>query len=168
MGVAFIQGLQGDDPKYFKTIATSKHFAVHSGPESTRHTVNVEVSRHDLEDTYLPAFRATVIEGKVRIGDVRLQRDRRAACMRQLSCCRNICAMTGALRATWCPIAARLRISSRAIISVRRWSRERRHVQSWHGCDLWVTAAGTGKGRAGGSLWQRRTGFFLMPSSTRR
>ena len=64
LGVAFVTGLQGDDPKYFKTIATSKHFAVHSGPESTRHSVNVEVSRHDLEDTYLPAFRATVIEGK--------------------------------------------------------------------------------------------------------
>ncbi len=64
LGVAFITGLQGDDPKYFKTIATSKHFAVHSGPESTRHSVNINVSRHDLEDTYLPAFRATVIEGK--------------------------------------------------------------------------------------------------------
>jgi beta-glucosidase len=65
IGIAFIKGLQGDDPNYFKTIATSKHFAVHSGPESTRHTVNVNVSRHDLEDTYLPAFRATVTEGNV-------------------------------------------------------------------------------------------------------
>jgi beta-glucosidase len=65
MGIAFITGLQGDDPKYLKTIATSKHFAVHSGPESTRHEVDVHISRHDLEDTYLPAFRATVIEGKV-------------------------------------------------------------------------------------------------------
>jgi beta-glucosidase len=64
MGIAFITGLQGDDPKYYKTIATSKHFAVHSGPESTRHSVDVEVSRHDLEDTYLPAFRATIMEGK--------------------------------------------------------------------------------------------------------
>lgn len=64
MGVAFVRGLQGDDTKYFKTVATPKHFAVHSGPESTRHAVNVEASRHDMEDTYLPAFRATVIEGK--------------------------------------------------------------------------------------------------------
>ncbi len=65
MGIAYITGLQGDDPHYFKTIATSKHFAVHSGPESTRHTEDVHPTAHDLEDTYLPAFRATVTEGKV-------------------------------------------------------------------------------------------------------
>jgi len=64
MGVAFVTGLQGDDPKYFRVIATPKHFAVHSGPETTRHTADVQVSRHDMEDTYLPAFRAAVIEGK--------------------------------------------------------------------------------------------------------
>jgi beta-glucosidase len=64
IGVAFVTGLQGDDPKYLKTIATPKHFAVHSGPEPTRHSVDIQVSRHDLEDTYLPAFRATVMEGK--------------------------------------------------------------------------------------------------------
>src|SRR6185312_9413947 len=62
MGVAFVTGLQGDDPRFFKTIATPKHFAVHSGPESTRHTVDVIASPHDLEDTYLPAFRATITE----------------------------------------------------------------------------------------------------------
>ena len=64
LGVAFVTGLQGNDPSYFKTVSTPKHFAVHSGPESTRHTVDVQASRHDMEDTYLPAFRATVIEGK--------------------------------------------------------------------------------------------------------
>jgi len=64
MGVAFVTGLQGNDPKYLKTVATPKHFAVHSGPESTRHTVDVQASSHDIEDTYLPAFRATVTEGK--------------------------------------------------------------------------------------------------------
>jgi beta-glucosidase len=64
MGVAFVTGLQGNDPKYFKTVATPKHFAVHSGPESTRHEVDVTASRHDMEDTYFPAFRATVMEGK--------------------------------------------------------------------------------------------------------
>jgi beta-glucosidase len=62
MGVAFVKGLQGDDPRYLKTVATPKHFAVHSGPESTRHEVDVKISRHDLEGTYLPAFRATVME----------------------------------------------------------------------------------------------------------
>ncbi len=64
MGVAFVTGLQGNDPKYFKTVATPKHFAVHSGPELTRHEVDVTASRHDMEDTYFPAFRATVMEGK--------------------------------------------------------------------------------------------------------
>jgi beta-glucosidase len=64
MGVTFVEGLQGDDPTYYKVIATPKHFAVHSGPESTRHTANVDASPHDLEDTYLPAFRATVTEAK--------------------------------------------------------------------------------------------------------
>jgi beta-glucosidase len=64
LGVSFVSELQGSDSKYLKAIATPKHFAVHSGPESTRHTVDVHVSRHDLEDTYLPAFRATVMEAK--------------------------------------------------------------------------------------------------------
>jgi beta-glucosidase len=64
LGVAFVTGLQGDDPKYFQVIATPKHYAVHSGPETTRHSVNVDATKHDMEDTYLPAFRATVTEGK--------------------------------------------------------------------------------------------------------
>jgi beta-glucosidase len=64
MGVAFVTGLQGDDPKYFRVISTPKHFAVHSGPETSRHTIDVQVSKHDMEDTYLPAFRAAVTEGK--------------------------------------------------------------------------------------------------------
>jgi beta-glucosidase len=64
MGVAFVTGLQGDDPKYYRVISTPKHFAVHSGPEPSRHTMNVEVSKHDMEDTYLPAFRAAITEGK--------------------------------------------------------------------------------------------------------
>jgi len=64
MGVAFVTGLQGDDPKYFRVISTPKHFAVHSGPEPSRHTIDVQVSKHDMEDTYLPAFRDAVTEGK--------------------------------------------------------------------------------------------------------
>jgi len=64
MGVAFVTGLQGDDPKYFRVVSTPKHFAVHSGPEPSRHSIDVKVSKHDMEDTYLPAFRATVTEGK--------------------------------------------------------------------------------------------------------
>jgi beta-glucosidase len=64
MGVAFVTGMQGDDPKYYRVISTPKHYAVHSGPETTRHTADVKVSKHDEVDTYLPAFRATVTEGK--------------------------------------------------------------------------------------------------------
>src|SRR6476469_4863907 len=64
MGVAFVTGMQGDDPKYYRVISTPKHFAVHSGPEPSRHKDDIKVSKHDQVDTYLPAFRATVTEGK--------------------------------------------------------------------------------------------------------
>ena len=64
MGVAFVTGLQGDDANYLKVVSTPKHFAVHSGPEVLRHRFDVPVSPHDLADTYTPAFRATVIEGR--------------------------------------------------------------------------------------------------------
>ncbi len=64
MGVAFVTGMQGDDAKYLRTVATPKHFAVHSGPEPSRHSVDVPVSRHDEEDTYLPAFRAAIVDAK--------------------------------------------------------------------------------------------------------
>ncbi len=64
MAVAFVTGMQGDNPKYYRVISTPKHFAVHSGPEPTRHTADVTVSKHDELDTYLPAFRAAVTEGK--------------------------------------------------------------------------------------------------------
>jgi beta-glucosidase len=64
MGVAYVTGMQGDNPKYYRAISTPKHFAVHSGPEPTRHFADVDVSRHDELDTYLPAFRAAVTEGK--------------------------------------------------------------------------------------------------------
>ena len=64
MGVAFVTGLQGDDPNYLRAIATPKYFAAHSGPESARHVMDAEASKHDMEDTYLPAFRAAVVEGK--------------------------------------------------------------------------------------------------------
>jgi beta-glucosidase len=63
MAVAFIKGLQGDDPKYLKTVATAKHYAVHSGPESTRHIFDAVVSDADLYDSYLPHFEAAIKEG---------------------------------------------------------------------------------------------------------
>jgi beta-glucosidase len=64
MGVAYVRGVQGPDASRPQVIATPKHFAVHSGPEPTRHTVDIQVSPHDLEDTYLPAFRAAIVEGQ--------------------------------------------------------------------------------------------------------
>ncbi|WP_262405767.1 glycoside hydrolase family 3 protein [Stenotrophomonas sp. AS012628] len=65
MGVAFVRGLQGDDPVYRKLDATAKHLAVHSGPEADRHHFDARPSRRDLYDTYLPAFEALVKEGDV-------------------------------------------------------------------------------------------------------
>ncbi|WP_405605851.1 glycoside hydrolase family 3 C-terminal domain-containing protein [Polaribacter sp. Asnod1-A03] len=64
MGVSFVKGLQGDDDKYLKLVATPKHFAVHSGPEPERHFFDAATTERDLYDTYLPAFEATVKEGK--------------------------------------------------------------------------------------------------------
>jgi beta-glucosidase len=63
LGVAFVKGLQGSDPRYLKLVATPKHFAVHSGPEPERHGFDTRVSERDLRDTYLPAFEATLTEG---------------------------------------------------------------------------------------------------------
>lgn len=63
IGIAFVTGMQGDNPKYLRVVSTPKHFAVHSGPEPLRHKFDVPISKHDEEDTYLPAFRATIVEG---------------------------------------------------------------------------------------------------------
>lgn len=65
MGVAFVKGIQGDDPKYFKAVACAKHYAVHSGPEKKRHHFNVNLDDRDLYEYYLPAFKALVKEAKV-------------------------------------------------------------------------------------------------------
>ncbi len=63
IGVAFVRGLQGEDPACFKVISTPKHFAVHSGPEPLRHSFDADVSDRDLHETYLAAFRACIVEG---------------------------------------------------------------------------------------------------------
>ena len=64
LGIQFVRGLQGNDPRYFKVIATPKHYAVHSGPEPERHAFDAIASERDLRETYLPAFRDTIVEGK--------------------------------------------------------------------------------------------------------
>jgi beta-glucosidase len=65
MGVALIEGMQGNDERFWKVVATAKHFAVHSGPEADRHSFDARPSAHDLTDTYLPQFEAAVREGHV-------------------------------------------------------------------------------------------------------
>mgnify|MGYP001115123383 FL=1 len=65
LGDAFVKGLQGDDPKYLKAAACAKHYAVHSGPESLRHTFDVDVTTYELWDTYLPAFKKLITSSKV-------------------------------------------------------------------------------------------------------
>ncbi len=65
LAVAFIKGIQGSDPKYYKALACAKHYAVHSGPEPSRHVFNAVPSKQDLYDTYLPQFEKAVMDGKV-------------------------------------------------------------------------------------------------------
>jgi beta-glucosidase len=63
-GVAFVKGLQGNDPNYFKVIATAKHYAVHSGPEPLRHSFDARIDERDFRETYVFAFEALIKEGK--------------------------------------------------------------------------------------------------------
>ncbi|PVX44482.1 beta-glucosidase [Flavobacterium sp. 103] len=65
MGSAIVRGLEGNDPKYLKAVACAKHYAVHSGPEHNRHSFDVQPSKYDLWDTYLPAFRELITKAKV-------------------------------------------------------------------------------------------------------
>jgi beta-glucosidase len=65
MGSVFVRGLQGDHPRYLKAAACAKHYAVHSGPEKDRHTFNAIVTRRELHDTYLPAFKKLVMDARV-------------------------------------------------------------------------------------------------------
>jgi beta-glucosidase len=65
MASAYVKGMQGDHPKYLKTAACAKHYAVHSGPEKDRHTFNAMVTKRELFDTYLPAFKKLVMQAKV-------------------------------------------------------------------------------------------------------
>jgi beta-glucosidase len=95
LGVEFVKGLQGDDPKYLKVVATPKHYAVHSGPEPQRHTFDAQASERDLRETYLPAFRATIVEGKAYSVMCAYNR------MNTEPCCINKQLMTDILRGEW-------------------------------------------------------------------
>jgi len=95
LGVEFVKGLQGNDPRYFKVIATPKHYAVHSGPEPERHGFDAKAYERDLRETYLPAFRATIVEGKA--DSVMCAYNR----TNEEPCCANKRLMTDILRGEW-------------------------------------------------------------------
>jgi beta-glucosidase len=95
MAVRFIKGLQGDDPRYLKTVATSKHYAVHSGPEPDRHVFDARVSDRDLQETYLPHFRKTVVEADVQSVMCAYNR------FRGDPCCGSRFLLTDILRGQW-------------------------------------------------------------------
>jgi len=95
LGVEFVRGLQGNDPRYFKVIATPKHYAVHSGPEPERHAFDAIASERDLRETYLPAFRATILEGKAYSVMCAYNRTNGEPC------CANKKLMTDILRGEW-------------------------------------------------------------------
>jgi beta-glucosidase len=95
MGDAFVRGLQGDDPKYIKAAACAKHYAVHSGPEPSRHVFDVDVSAYDLWDTYLPAFQKLVTESHV-VGVMCAYN-----AFRTQPCCASDILMTDILRNQW-------------------------------------------------------------------
>jgi beta-glucosidase len=95
MAVRFIKGLQGDDPCYLKTVAASKHYAVHSGPEPDRHIFDARVSDRDLQETYLPHFRKTVVEADVQSVMCAYNR------FRGDPCCGSGFLLTDVLRGRW-------------------------------------------------------------------
>jgi len=95
LGVQFVRGLQGNDPRYFKVIATPKHYAVHSGPEPERHGFDAKAYERDLRETYLPAFRATIVEGKAYSVMCAYNRTN------EEPCCANKRLMTDILRGEW-------------------------------------------------------------------
>lgn len=95
MGTAFVKGMQGDDPRYYKTVACAKHFAVHSGPEPVRHEFNAIVSNNDLHNTYLPAFKKLITEAKV--GGVMCAYNR----LDSLPCCGSPYLLQDILRKEW-------------------------------------------------------------------
>ncbi len=95
MAVAFIKGLQGDDPKYLKVVATAKHYAVHSGPEPSRHEFDAQVDTRDFRDSYLPHFEASIREGQAYSVMCAYNRYRGEAC------CGSSFLLTDILRNEW-------------------------------------------------------------------
>ena len=146
IGTAFVKGMQGTDPRYLKTVATAKHYAVHSGPESLRHTFDARVSESDLRETYLPAFRDLVVERQGGVGDVLLQLLPRAAGLRQRRAARQGPAEGVGLRAgTSSPTAGRSSTSTRAT----RPARPRPRARPWRSSPGPTSSAAPAPGRPG-------------------
>ena len=95
LGLQTVLGMQGNDPRYYKTHACAKHYAVHSGPEPLRHTYDARVSQRDLFETYLPAFKTLVVDGNVR--EVMCAYNRYEG----VPCCSNDRLLTDILRNKW-------------------------------------------------------------------
>jgi beta-glucosidase len=113
MAVEFIRGLEGNDPRYLKTVATAKHYAVHSGPESSRHVFDARISETDLRDSYLPHFEAAIKEGGAFSVCARTTAWTAYPPARIRGCWATSCAGSGDFPATWFPIAARSAIFTR-------------------------------------------------------
>lgn len=134
IGVAFVEGLQGNNPKYLKAAACAKHFAVHSGPEALRHQFDAVVSSKDLWETYLPAFEALVKEAKVEAVMVHTTERMDKPAVRVPFCCRISSPNNGVLKGTLFPIAEQFRISGRTII----WRKHQRKLHQWRLKPAWI------------------------------
>ena len=106
LGVEFVKGLQGNDPRYFKVIATPKHYAVHSGPEPERHSFDAIAYERDLRETYLPAFQRDDCRGQSLFDHVCVQPDERRSRVVRVRSCSTFCDASGASMATSCLTAA--------------------------------------------------------------
>jgi beta-glucosidase len=122
MGVAFVKGMQGNDPRYLKTVATPKHYAVHSGPEPLRHVFDAKSSEYDKLNTYLPAFRATVTEGKAESVMCVYNSVEGVPGCASTDLLRRACATSGASKATWSATAAQWAIFLTRTNTQPRWA----------------------------------------------
>ena len=149
MAVAFIRGLQGDDPHYYKVIATAKHYAVHSGPESTRHRFDVKPSERDLERDLPSCIPRRHAEGKAdSVMCAYNAIDGWPACANTI-CCRSICATTGDSRATWSRDCG-------AIVDVNRGTRRRPTSRTRPRCrSTRVPTSLAAYGRRASTRWRR-------------
>jgi len=114
LAVAFCRGLQGDDPRYLKAVATPKHFAVHSGPEGLRHSFDAKVSQKDLRETYLPAFHACITEAKAESIMAAYNRTTVSPAAAAPPFCAKSCGRNGVSAVSWSAIAGPSKISTRA------------------------------------------------------